>query len=74
MRTNHNRQARREGICFGAPRRHRHNIAVPPRRLAITADGDHIVRVAERIAAELEVSPELVEHLLPGRTAALTVH
>jgi hypothetical protein len=74
VRTNYNRQQRRQAICVGAPRlRRRYKIAIAPRRLALTADGD-LVPVAERIAEELDVSPELVDLLLPSHTAALTPH
>ena len=68
------RQARRGALCMGLPRRENHRIAISPRRLAMTAEGDHLVRVAERIADELEVTPEIVERLLPVRPAALTLH
>ena len=68
------RQQRRAHLCFGAPKPHRHRIAISPRRLALTAEEADLVEVAARIAAELELTPELVELLLPAPAAALTPH
>lgn len=73
MRT-HSRQRRRANLCIGAPRPQPHRIAISPRRLALTADEADLVEVAARIAAELELTPELVELLLPAPAAALTPH
>ena len=74
MRTNYNRQQRRGAMCMGLRKRGRHQIAISPRRLALTADGDDLAEVAARIAEELELSPELFELLVPAPAAALTAH
>jgi hypothetical protein len=70
-----NRQQRRTNLCFKAPRARSHGLAISPRRLALTADDDDLVEVAERIAAELELSPELVDllSLEPSATTARRV-
>jgi hypothetical protein len=66
MRTNYNRRARREALCFGTPRPRGRRLPISRKRLALTADGDDLVLVAERIAEELDLSPELAELLTLG--------
>ena len=77
----HNRQSRRAALCIRIRARHPHGhelaipprkvantrrkVAVSPRRLALTAHGHELARVAENIAAELELSPEMLDLLSP---------
>lgn len=68
MSTNfHNRQTRRAGLCISAhtPRGFEPAIAPGP-----TADGDGLAQVAERIAEELDLSPEAIDELLFGQAPA----
>jgi hypothetical protein len=63
----YNRQARRSGLCIKA-RRRRHSAreATWRGRVALTAHGGDLARVAARIAEELELSPEIRKLLSPA--------
>jgi hypothetical protein len=65
----HNRQARRAALCIEARRPgSRSQLALSLRGLALRAHGHDLARVAESIADELELSPEMIDELLwPGR-------
>ena len=65
MRT-HNRQARRARLCITTPPTRERGLAISSRRLALTADDADLVEAAARIADELELTPELVDLLLPA--------
>ena len=72
MRTNYNRQSRREAMCIKAPRTGKAVLGVPGKRVALTASDGDLAEVAERIAEELELSPELIDLLSLGDHAPLT--
>jgi hypothetical protein len=62
-----NRQARRSARCFRARRPAPLEPALTRRGLALRAYGGDLAQLAESIADELELPPDLVEHLLsPG--------
>ena len=77
MRTNYHRQSRREAMCIKAPKAGEAVLGVPGKKFALTASDAALAEVAERIAEELELSPELIDllslgHHLPTGIAPLT--
>jgi hypothetical protein len=70
-RPNYNRQTRRAARCVRAPSPRGNELAISPRRLALTAYGHDLAQVAARIADGLELSADVIDHLLsPVRSAA----
>jgi hypothetical protein len=62
----HNRQARRTALCIH-PRRPDgwpDEAALSRRGLALRAHGSDLAQLAETVAEELELSPDLIDHLL----------
>ena len=72
MRTSYNRQSRREALCIGVPKARGRDLGVSAKRVALTAGNEDLADVAERIAEELELSPELVALLSLEDQAPLT--
>ena len=70
MRTNYNRQSRREALCIKAPKPHDQRRS--SKQLALTAGDEDLAVVAERIASELELSPELLALLSLEQRPPLT--
>jgi hypothetical protein len=68
----HNRQARRGALCITARQGPTHvEPALSRRALALGASGGELAQVAETIADELELSPDLIDDLLwPGHRKA----
>jgi hypothetical protein len=65
LRGNHSRQSRRASLCIKRRSSRGHRIAISPRRLALTAHGDDLARLAATVADELELSAEVIDLLSP---------
>jgi hypothetical protein len=66
MRANYNRQTRRASRCIRTRSSHRRRdgLAISPRGVVLTAYGHDLARLAASIADEVELSGEVIDHLL----------
>ena len=70
MKTNQCRQTRREALCIRARSPHGHEAGTSPEGVELTAGDPGLAQVAERIAQELHLSPDVIDYLLSGGGAA----
>jgi hypothetical protein len=70
VKANYNRQARRATRCIRTRKASGRRLTISRRRLALTAGGHDLAGVAARIAAELELSPDMIDLLSPAPAGA----